>query len=43
MGKKAAESELCFRSKIWIIMIITVIVVLIDNIYGALTLGQALF
>ena len=42
-GKRVAESELCFRSKILIITIIIIIVVMIDKVYGAFIVCWALF
>ena len=41
-GKRVAESELCFRSKILIITII-IIIVMIDKVYGAFIVCWALF
>ena len=42
-GKRVAESELCFRSKIFIITIIIIIVAMIDKVYGAFIVCWALF
>lgn len=40
MSKRVAESELCFRNKIWIITVIIIVaVVTVDNTEGALGLN----